>query len=131
LESRKRGSPRSFKPSKQSQYRRQEFRHRKPAPMPIGDRCHPLCPLFRCTRGALVVLNRSYRGRMVKEAYCRLSGEKCVGVECRFAGCRMNALLPDGKCAKALEKKMKLISEEELFREMQQIEDYDAEDFMR
>ncbi len=107
------------------------FKPRRASPMPIGDKCTPLCPLFRCTRGALVIVNKSYRGRVIEEAYCRLSGGKCVGAECKFASCKINALLPDGRCAKALEKKTRAISDEELFKEMQQYEDYDAEDFIR
>ncbi|MET1159868.1 MAG: hypothetical protein ABWW65_02805 [Thermoprotei archaeon] len=112
--------------SKTPQYPKPRF---KPKPLPLGTSCNPLCPLFRCTRGALVVVNKSYRGKIIKEAYCRLSSEKCVGAECKFASCKTNALLPDGKCAKALEKRIRITSDEELFREMQQIEDYDAEDF--
>jgi len=38
-------------------------------------------------------------------------------------------MLPDGKCAKALEKRIKQVSDEELFREMNEIEDYDISDF--
>ena len=75
------------------------------------------------------MVNKSYRGKIIKEAYCRLSGDKCVGYECKFASCRLNALLPDGKCAKALEKKMRVVSDEELFKEMREFEDYDVEDF--
>lgn len=111
-------------------YSKPGFKPRKKlSPMPIGEKCTSLCPLFRCTRGALVIINRSYRGRLIKEPHCRLTGEKCVGFECKYASCRINALLPDGRCSKALEKKMKSMSDEELFKEMQEIEDYDAEDF--
>jgi len=106
------------------------FQQRKASPMPIGESCNTLCPLFKCTRGALFIHNRPYRGKMVKETLCRLTGEKCVGYECQYAGCKVNALLPDGKCAKALERKYKTISEEELFREMQRFEDYDVDDFL-
>jgi len=109
---------------------RQTLQQRKASPMPIGDSCNPLCPLFKCMRGALFVHNKPYRGKMVKEALCRLTGDKCVGYECQYAGCKINALLPDGKCAKALEKKYKSVSEEELFREMREFEDYDVEDFL-
>ncbi len=112
-------------------YRRQQYQQKRANPMPIGEMCNPLCPLFKCTRGALFIVNKSYRGKIIKEAYCRLSGDKCVGYECQYAGCRINALLPDGKCAKALERRYKSVSEEELFREMREYEDYDAEDFTR
>lgn len=101
--------------------------HKKILPMPIGDKCNPLCPLFKCIRGALFITNKSYRGKLLKEAMCRLSGDKCVGYECQYSSCRINALLPDGRCTKALEKKYRTVSEEELFREMREFEDYDVE----
>lgn len=98
-------------------------------PMPLGDRCNPLCPFFICTRRALVIINKSYRGKIRKVAYCRLTGSECIGSECKYASCRLNSMLPDGKCAKALEKRIKQVSDEELFREMNEIEDYDISDF--
>jgi len=101
--------------------------HKKLVPIPIGDNCNPLCPLFKCTRGALFMGSKSYRGKLLKEAMCRLSGDKCVGFECQYSSCKINALLPDGKCTKALEKKYKTVSEEELFREMREFEDYDID----
>lgn len=103
---------------------------RKAYPMPIGERCNPLCPFFVCTRRALVVVTKSYRGKIRKVAFCRLTGSECIGAECKFASCRINSLLPDGKCAKALEKKTRSTTDEELFREMREIEDYDVEDFL-
>lgn len=103
--------------------------HKKISPLPIGEMCNPLCPLFKCIRGALFTANKSYRGKLLKEAMCRLSGDKCVGYDCQYSNCKINALLPDGKCTKALEKKYRIISEEELFREMREFEDYDIEKF--
>ncbi|WP_202945691.1 hypothetical protein [Thermogladius calderae] len=94
-------------------------------PMPIDDKCNPLCPLFKCTRNALFVTTKSYRGKTFRVAMCRLTGGECIGGECQYASCRLNALLPDGKCAKALEKKVKPVSDEELFKEIQAIEDVD------
>ncbi|NAZ26655.1 MAG: hypothetical protein GU348_00690 [Thermogladius sp.] len=93
--------------------------------MPIDDKCNPLCPLFKCARNALFVTTKSYRGRTFKVAMCRLTGGECIGGECQYASCRINSLLPNGKCAKALEKKVKPLSDEELFREIQAIEDVD------
>lgn len=78
----------------------------------------------------LVLVNKTYRGKVVKEPYCRMTGGRCIGYECRFASCRINALLPTGQCAKALEKMSKHVSEEELLKEMKQMEDYDVEDFI-
>jgi len=116
-------------PSGSNPYAKPGFKPRM-SPMPIGDKCTPLCPLFRCVKGALVIVNKSYRGKMIKEAYCRLSGGKCLGTECQYSSCRINALLPDGKCAKALERKIHRESDEELFREMEKYEDYVADDFL-
>lgn len=98
--------------------------------MPIGDKCNPLCPFFVCTRKALVIVTKSYRGKIRKVAFCRLTGSECIGAECKFSGCRINAQLPDGRCAKALEKRSRSTTDEELFREMKEIEDYDVEDFL-
>jgi len=103
---------------------------KKMFPMPIGEKCNPLCPFFICTRRALVVGNKSYRGKIRKVAFCRLIGGECIGAECKFASCKLNALLPDGRCAKALEKKTKKTTDEDLFKEMREIEDYDVEDFL-
>ena len=74
-------------------------------------------------------MNKSYRGKIKKVAYCRLTGSECIGAECKYATCRINSMLPDGKCAKALEKTRKEVSDEELFREMEEIEDYDIDEF--
>jgi hypothetical protein len=38
-------------------------------------------------------------------------------------------LLPDGRCAKALEKKFSRPPDEEFFREMLRVEEYDTSDF--
>ncbi len=95
--------------------------------MPLGDKCNPLCPFFICTRRALVVVNKPYRGKMVKVAVCRLTGEECIGAECRYASCRLNAMLQDGRCAKALERyrRRQYKSDEEMFREIESVEDYE------
>ncbi len=101
---------------------------RRQRPMPIGLKCNPLCPLFYCTQRAVVVINKPYRGKYQKVAFCRLTGSECIGAECKYASCRVSALLPDGRCAKALEKRRKASSDEELFKEMESIEDIDIED---
>jgi len=111
------GGERGFQPRHQGE---------RLTPMPIDDKCNPLCPLFKCARNALFVTTKSYRGRTFKVAMCRLTGGECIGGECQYASCRINSLLPNGKCAKALEKKVKPLSDEELFREMQAIEDVDT-----
>jgi len=102
---------------------------KKLTPMPIGDRCNTLCPLFKCTRNALFIFTRIHRGKNIKEAYCRLTGDKCVGFECQYSSCKINAILPDGRCNKAIEHKYRTISDEELFKEMKEYIDLDAEDY--
>ncbi|MEM0355972.1 MAG: hypothetical protein QXT88_04780 [Desulfurococcaceae archaeon] len=120
----------SQQPYKDSSSRFEKGFEKRQFPTPIGDNCSPSCPLFKCTNNSLVMVNKTYRGKVVKEPYCRMTGSKCIGYECRFAGCRINALLPNGKCAKAVEKKVRVVSEEELYREISQVEEYDLEDFM-
>jgi len=76
---------------------------RPPAkPMPLGDKCNPLCPFFKCSKNALVVVNRVVRGHVQKAAMCRWIGDQCLGSSCQFAFCERRALLPDGKCAFAV-----------------------------
>lgn len=101
----------------------------KVAPQPIGEKCNPLCPLFMCGRNALFVVNKPFKGRVVKAAQCRLTGGECIGGECQYSSCKVNSLLPDNRCAKALEKKVGRVSDEELFKQMMQFEEYDVSDF--
>lgn len=77
-------------------------RRREPRPRPIGDKCNPLCPFFRCERKALRVVRETFKGRPVRVAYCDLVGDKCIGAQCRFAACERRAMLPDGRCAFAI-----------------------------
>ena len=92
----------------------------EPKPRPIGDRCNPLCPFFRCAQKALRITTEHYRGRPVKVAMCSLVGDRCVGAQCRFAYCEKRAMLPDGRCAFAVEAKAKAMKsfEEELKEEL-------------
>jgi hypothetical protein len=103
-------------------------REKRIAPQPIGEKCNPLCPLFMCTRNALFVANKPIKGRVIKVAQCRLIGGDCIGGECQYASCRLNSLLPNNKCAKALEKKFSRPPDEEIFREMMRVEEYDISD---
>jgi hypothetical protein len=111
-------------------YRRtQHPAQRQLRPMPIGDKCNPLCPFFVCTKHALVIVNEFYRGRSVKVAYCRLFGGKCIGPACKYASCKLNAMLPDGRCAKAIKFKKPKYTDEDLIKEAEELDDYDAEEF--
>ncbi|MGC8982448.1 MAG: hypothetical protein ACP5KA_01635 [Desulfurococcaceae archaeon] len=113
---------------------REEFirvHEQRVAPQPIGERCNPLCPFFVCGKHAMFVVNRPFKGRMIRVAQCRLTGGDCINGDCQYASCKLNALLPDGRCAKALEKKRSVISDEELFRQMRKFEEYDISEIRR
>lgn len=94
-------------------------------PQPLMDKCNPLCPLFRCGRDALFTINKPVKGRIIRVAQCRLTGSDCINGECQYASCRINSLLPDGKCVKALEKKTSRFTDEELIRQIQAMEDFE------
>lgn len=118
---------------------REPYRHppttdlgeKKITPQPIGDRCNPLCPLFICTKNAQFIANKPFKGRIIRVAQCRLIGGDCIGGECQYSSCRLNSLLPDGRCAKALEKRISRPSDEEIFKLMMQFEEYDISDLRR
>lgn len=95
----RRGWPRKFeKPYEdEGQKLRNELK-----PLPLGDKCNMLCPFFRCSKNALVVVNRVVKGHMQKVAMCRWIGDSCLGYRCQFVFCDRKALLPDGKCAFAV-----------------------------
>lgn len=107
----------------------QEVSEKKVVPQPIGDKCNPLCPLFICTKNAQFVANKPFKGRILRVAQCRLTGGDCIGGECQYSSCRVNSLLPDGRCAKALEKRFSRPSDDEIFKQMMQFEEYDISDF--
>ncbi len=92
-------------------------------PMPLPDgRCNPLCPYFRCLNNALAITRRHHHGRVQRVAFCRWIGDVCIGGSCQYASCKLRALLPDGKCLYAVEKKERAESdlkelEEEVRRE--------------
>ncbi len=75
---------------------------RPATPMPLGKQCNPLCPFFKCSKNALVVVNKVVKGHVQKVAMCRWIGDQCLGVKCQFAFCERRALLPDGTCAFAI-----------------------------
>ncbi|MEM4481896.1 MAG: hypothetical protein QXK88_05665 [Desulfurococcaceae archaeon] len=104
---------------------------RRVTPQPIGDRCNPLCLLFICSRNAFFLANRPFKGRIVKVAQCRLTGSDCIGGECQYSSCKVNSLLPNNKCSKALEKKISRTSDDDIFKEMMKFEEYDVTDFKR
>ncbi len=78
---------------------------REPRPRPLGDKCNPLCPFFRCSQRALRITTETFRGRPIKVAMCAWIGDKCIGASCRMAYCEKRAMLPDGRCAFAVRAK--------------------------
>ena len=88
--------------------------------------CTPLCPFraFYCAKKALVIKRR---GRDL-EAFCRWTGDACIGPKCAFAICTRHALQPDGTCGLlTFKKRSRLPSIEEeaakIEREMVKIKD--------
>jgi len=73
---------------------------RRAEPRPEGDRCSPTCPLFVCTKRALMI--KLENGKPV--AYCLWANDKCIGPTCQYASCKLHSQLPDGRCAQALRK---------------------------
>ncbi len=92
------------KPYHRPRHPRPEHRgpREEPKPMPIGKKCNPLCPFFRCAKRALVVTSYIMQGKPQKMAYCNWIGDTCIGYQCQFAYCEKKALLPDGTCAFAV-----------------------------
>jgi hypothetical protein len=93
----------------------------EPRPRPIGDKCNPLCPFFRCSKNALRITTAQYKGRIIKVAFCSWIGDKCIGAQCRFAYCEKRAMLPDGRCAFAVRRQQMKDFEDEL-RELEEEE---------
>ncbi len=110
-------------------HRRTAPMQRQLRPMPIGERCNPLCPFFICTKNAKMISTKFYRGRTIKVVFCRLYGGECIGASCKYATCKINAMLPDGRCAKALRFKTQKYTDEDLEKEARELEDYDIEEF--
>jgi len=86
---------------------REKYRHfpreRELKPVPINGKCNPLCPFFRCGKGALTI--KPGKGGSIK-AFCRWVNDDCIGYKCQFAYCFRRALLPDGTCTLARPRKM-------------------------
>jgi len=78
------------------------YQHKSANPMPLGKQCNSLCPFFKCSKNALVVVNRVVKGHIQKAAMCRWIGDQCLGTKCQFAFCERRALLPNGMCAFAV-----------------------------
>ena len=92
---------------------------REPTPKPIGDKCNPACPFFRCSQNALMFTKKYVRGRVVTAVMCRLVGDRCIGYNCQYAYCQKRYLLPDGRCSWALKKDEK---EEDFLKDLEREE---------
>lgn len=91
-------------------------------PKPLGDKCNPACPFFRCSQNALMFTKKYQRGKMITVVMCRLVGDKCIGYKCQYAYCERKYLLPDGRCAWVLRKKESESGEDEFIKEMKEEE---------
>ncbi len=109
---------RDFNKFKHDRFYKEEIKQGKKEelkPMPIGDKCNQLCPFFKCSKNALVAVNKVVKGHVQKAAMCRWIGDVCLGYKCQFAFCDRKALLPDGRCAFSIKFKE---SEEEYIKEL-------------
>ncbi len=77
----------------------------EPKPLPLGDKCNPLCPYFRCSKKALKIEKRYVKGMLQKVGFCMWVGDNCIAGECQFAFCEKRALLPGNKCSFAVKSK--------------------------
>ena len=91
-------------------------------PKPLGDKCNPACPFFRCSQNALMFTKKYQRGKVITVVACRLVGDKCIGYRCQYAYCEKKYLLPDGRCAWALKKESGQEGEDEFIKEMKEEE---------
>ncbi len=112
----RRGGRRGFRDRQRQEQRKASWKELQQKPMPIGDKCNPLCPYFRCSKRALVYVNKVVKGHVQKVAMCRWIGDECLGPKCQYAYCELGALLPDGRCAYAVKFKK---SGDEFFQELE------------
>jgi len=85
--------------------------------------CSPYCKYFRCARRALIIKG----GKRI----CKLTGEECDPINCQFASCAINRLLPDGRCGLYQEQKLRSKKRERILDKIR-IEDIDDfEEYMK
>ena len=95
----------------------------EPKPLPLGDKCNPLCPFFKCSKKALKIDKRYVKGMLQKVGFCMWVGDNCIAGDCQFAFCEKRALLPGNKCAFAVKSKSASDDfEKELEREEQEMD---------
>lgn len=87
--------------------------HDKLTPKPIGTMCNPACPLFRCTKKALII--KLVNGKPVP--WCTWVNDVCIGYKCQYASCSARYMLPDGRCVAALKTREK--EEDEFLKELE------------
>lgn len=58
--------------------------------------CVPSCPLFKCAKKALRVINKKYM--------CILTMDECDPTKCNFVICLANKYLPGGICGREIKR---------------------------
>ncbi len=100
-----RGPRKPFRKGRPGERPGRREQRRELRPRPVGDKCSPLCPFFRCNKKALTIKTEYFKGRPIKKAFCSWIGDECIGAQCKYAYCEKNAMLPDGRCAFAVKAK--------------------------
>lgn len=117
-----RGHHRGYR-ERERRARAEERRREQLEPKPVNGMCNPLCPFFRCSRGALVIRRMNVKGKMQLVPFCTWVGDVCIGPKCQYAYCARRALLPDGRClfaARAREKREVEDFEKEIEKELEE-----------
>ncbi|MEM4794856.1 MAG: hypothetical protein QW111_03045 [Ignisphaera sp.] len=98
--------------------RHQQYEERKDVqPKPVNGMCNPMCPLFRCTKKALMV--KLINGKPT--AFCTWVNDTCISYKCQYSSCSQRYLLPDGKCLAAT--KSDTQKEDMFLKELERSED--------
>jgi hypothetical protein len=87
--------------------------HDRLTPKPIDTMCNPVCPLFRCTKKALII--KLVSGKPTP--WCTWVNDTCIGYKCQYASCSARYMLPDGRCVAALKTREK--EEDEFLKELE------------
>ncbi len=81
--------------------------------------CTPTCPNFICLKRAL------RPGRSDGKPYCIWFKDVCMGANCKYAACRVHALLADKRCNLKIEPKRRPVKrkEDRIDKEVSRLED--------
>lgn len=109
--------PQRSEPGFHKSPRYREEKQQELKPMPIGNMCNAVCPLFRCTKRVLTI--KLINGK--PNAFCTWVNDTCISYKCQYASCFQRYLLPDGKCTAASRSS---ISKEDMFiKELEKSDD--------